>query len=411
MKKLAILLVLLLLTGCFGQSQAPIDEEPPEPNETQEDVIVELTISSVGDIMVHSLQYQAAYVAQTGEYDFTGNFKYIKPYIEKADLAIGNLETTFAGPERGYSGYPMFNTPDSMADAIKFAGFDVISTINNHTIDTGIQGMLRTLDILRDRNLIPVGSKSSQEEKSYTIQNVNGVMVGVTGYSYESPSNDGIRRLNGIPIPTQYEEYLDTFDYDEISRDLGDMENRIESMRQDGAEIIVFVIHWGNEYHRSYNSHQQNLAENLNALGVDVIFGSHPHVIQPVKVIEGGNGHKTLVAYSLGNFISNQRYEFLNNRLTEDGMVVYVTFEKNMTTGKITMKETSYLPTWVNRHVVSGKWLYEIIPVYQAIQNPEKYNLISQDSKNRASISLDNTVNWIKEHNSQITQITTDLVD
>lgn len=399
------MLLLILVSGCGIWTQREPDPAPQEPivEEPKEDQIVEVTISSVGDIMAHMLQIQAAHNSGDNTYDFTNNYKYIKPYTQEADISIANLETTFGGTDRPYSGYPMFNTPDTLADALNYAGFNVVSTINNHTIDTGLSGMLRTLDVLHEKNLTPVGTRRNTDEESFVVKEANGVKVGITAYSYESPSSGGTKMLNGIPIPSGAEELLDTFNYATIDSDLEKMEQRINKMRQQGAEIIVFVIHWGNEYQRSYNDHQQNIAENLSDLGVDIIFGSHPHVIQPVEFIESQvTGKRTVVAYSLGNFISNQRYEFLNNRLTEDGLIVKVTYEKNMTTGEVTLNETSYIPTWVNRHVVSGKWVYEIIPVHQALENKEDFNLVTTDSINRAKISLENTVTWIERHNQEI---------
>lgn len=400
------MLLMIIVSGCGAASQEepqPPPQQQPIPEEPLEDEIVELTISSVGDIMAHMLQLQAAYNEADDTYDFTNNYGYIKPYIEQADLAIANLETTFAGESRAYSGYPTFNAPDALADALKFAGFKVISTVNNHTIDTGLTGMLRTLDVLQDRDLTPVGTRKSTEEDSYVVKDIDGIKIGITAYSYESPSTGGRRMLNGIPIPQEAENLIDTFDYDKINEDLDKMANRINEMKEQGAEIIVFVLHWGNEYRRSTNVHQENIAQNLSDLGVDVIFGSHPHVIQPVQYVNSQiSGKKTLVAYSLGNFISNQRLETLDNRYTEDGLLVNVTFEKNMTTGHITMKEVSYVPTWVNRYVVSGQWTYEIIPVYQALANPEQFNLVTEETIKRAQMSLDDTVNWIEQHNSEI---------
>ncbi|SET23579.1 CapA family protein [Anaerobranca gottschalkii] len=409
MKKLVlVIMILFLISGCFGLSNRNIEQPlEPKPQELkEEEKIVEITIAGVGDIMVHSRQYEAAYDSQTKEYNFKNNFTLVRDYIKLADIAIANLETTFGGEERGYSGYPRFNTPDTMADALKYAGFDVISTINNHTMDTGIKGMFRTLEILKDRGLIPIGTRESIEDKSYIIKEVQGINVGITAYSYETPSTNGMKTLNGIPIPKEYTELFDTFNYQQLEKDLGKIQRRIEKMREEGAEIIVFVVHWGSEYQRSYDKFQKEMAGRLNSFGVDIIFGSHPHVIQPIETIEREDGHKTVIAYSLGNFISNQRYEFLNNRYTEDGIVVYVTYQKNLKTGETTLKETAYLPTWVNRYRVKEMWIYEVIPVFQALQNKEAYNLTNADSIERAKISLNNTVNWIKEFNENIRQIT-----
>ena len=180
-------------------------------------------------------------------------------------------------------------------------------------------------------------------------------------------------------------------------------------MKSQGAEVLIFLIHWGTEYQRNYNSQQEKIARALSSYGVDVIFGSHPHVIQPIKhLVDEPTGKKTLVVYSLGNFLSNQRFEFVNNRYTEDGLIVQVKFKKNLETKEVIMENAGYIPTWVNRHVVNERWVYEILPVHQALRNKEKYNLVTEDSINRAKMSLSNTVNWIEEHNDEIIQIKED---
>ena len=223
-KVLTILSILFIVSGCFG-----IGEDTLPYNElTQKKEYSEVTVSCVGDVMVHMLQLQAHYNEALDKYDFRNSFQYIKPYIKKSNLAIANLETTFGGTDLPYSGYPKFNTPDQLADALKFAGFEVISTANNHTLDTGLNGMKRTLDILLDNGLRPVGTKKTKEGQTYLIKEINQIKIGIAAYTFESPSSDGVKRLNGIPIPKEAEKLIDTFDYHNLEQGLENMKEKVE---------------------------------------------------------------------------------------------------------------------------------------------------------------------------------------
>lgn len=368
----------------------PIDEEP-EPELIPDPVSIKIT--SVGDIMVHNIQITSQYNEATGDYDFRNNFQFIKPYIERADLALGNLETTFAGKERGYSGYPLFNAPDELAFALKDAGFDVISTSNNHTYDTGSQGVFRTLDILKENDLIPVGTRHSEEEESFAIVDVQGIKVGISAYTYETPRQGDNITLNGILVPNEMRNLIDSFSYEHLDEDLAKIKDRVDILKQRGAEVIIFKMHWGNEYHRQPNAYQERIAQELSNFGVDIIFGAHPHVLQKVDIIESEvDDRQTVVAYSLGNFISNQRYEFLNTRYTEDGMIVNVTVTNEYENNTISIDEVTYVPTWVHVYNKNNKRTYEILPVFDAMNNHAAFRVTgSSDGVWRLENSHQNT--------------------
>ncbi len=371
------------------------DEGNPEEVEPDPDP-VEIQISAVGDIMVHSTQYKAQYDPSTDSYNFNNNFEFIKPYLENSHLALANLETTFAGRERGYSGYPLFNTPDAMASALKFAGFDIISTTNNHSLDMGEKGLLRTLSVLEEESLQAAGTRSTPEEKGFVIKDIEGIKVGVSAYTYETPRYQGRRTINGIAMSPELEKLIDSFGYETLTEDLQAMEERVKEKKEKGAELIIFYLHWGQEYQREPNSYQEEIAQALSDYGVDIIFGSHPHVIQPVEILEGEKGHQTLVVYSMGNFISNQRYEHLGTRYTEDGIIVNVSVKKDFVEDRVSLEEVSYVPTWVHRYDRGGRWVYEILPLVDALGNKALFNLNREDSIWRAQNSMENTLSILE---------------
>lgn len=394
------------LNDPIDEIEIPIEEHEPEPILDP----VSIKISAVGDIMAHMQQITSQYDEATDEYDFSNNFQYVKPYIARADLALGNLETTFAGKERGYAGYPAFNAPDELATALREAGFDVISTSNNHTYDTGSQGLFRTLDILQDNDLIPVGTRHTEEDESFAIIDVQGIKVGISAYTYETPRQGDNIALNGIVIPNDMRNLIDSFNYEHLEDDLEKMKTRIETMKEQGAELIIFNMHWGNEYQRSPNQYQEQIAQALSNHGVDIIFGSHPHVIQKVDIINSEvDDRQTVVAYSLGNFISNQRFEYLDTRYTEDGLIVNVTITKEFENNSLSIEEVSYIPTWVHVHYKTNKRTYDILPVFDALNNHAAFNVnSSNDGAWRLENSHENTA-AIVEASSPILKAATEL--
>ncbi|MBZ9689652.1 CapA family protein [Clostridium estertheticum] len=333
-------------------------------------------IIAVGDILVHGDQLKAQFNEKTGEYNFENNFKYVKALIEPADIALANFETTLAGEKKKYSGFPLFNSPSSIVDAMKNCGFDILSTINNHTIDMGSAGVLSTLEEIKKRNLISVGTRDNVQKQPYVIEEVKGIKLGIISYSFETPRKGENKTLNAIQIPSDVVNLLNTFSYEHIDEDLFKIKTQIDEMKGMGAEAIIFFIHWGNEYERKPNVHQIRIANALCDYGVDVILGSHPHVIQPIEFVTSKKtGKRSLVVYSMGNFISNQQYERTNNRYTEDGIIVNIQIKKSKLSNNITISGVSYMPTWVHRYTENNKFVYEVLPLTDALASKGKYNL------------------------------------
>jgi len=378
-----LLVFTFFLCSCGFISRNPIQHEPKEksgpnwevpdrpdhniqrPQEAVDDIIPKqkpttlskktaLLVSAVGDIMIHMPQIRAAEI-QGGGYDFKSVFEEVKQYIEKADIAIANFETTVGTPERGYSGYPRFSAPHEILEALRFAGFDVLTTANNHCLDWLEFGVENTLNKLDEYGILHTGTaRTLEESQRLLIIERNDIKVGILAYTY---GTNGMEAL----IPPDKLSYMVNYfnDFDKIRRD-------IERIKMEGAEVVIVCMHWGNEYERTPSEEQKELAQQLANAGADIIFGSHPHVIQPIEIkdvaLEGGMTKKVVVAYSLGNFISNQR-----ERYTDSGVIVNVEIVKDHDENTITISNISYIPTWVYKYYHNGKAQYRVLPVEKYI--------------------------------------------
>ena len=241
--------------------------------------------------MCHSLNYKDAYDANTKTYDFSHMFTNIAKHITKADIAVGNLETTFAGEARGYSGYPTFNSPSELGVAMKNIGVDILSTANNHCMDKGATGAVSTLDTLDEIGLEHIGTNRSEEEQnSILVKEVNGIKIGFLSYTYGT---------NGMPIP-KGKEYIVNL----IDKDL--MLKHINLAKEQDADIICACMHWGVEYALKQNKEQEELADFLIENGVEIIFGNHAHVIEPMEmrkvILEDGTVKEGFVVYAMRKF-------------------------------------------------------------------------------------------------------------
>ena len=300
-----------------------------------------LQLVFAGDIMTHGPQIEAADRGR-GNYDFTPSFELVRPMIERADLALANLETTFGGTP--YRGYPMFSSPSSLGSALKEAGFDVLTTANNHSCDRGRYGVVNTIDVLDSLGIRTTGSyrtKAERSQRTPLIIDVRGVKLAVLAYTYGT---------NGLPIPQP--ALVDTIDLEQISDDL----RRADSL---GADYKIVQIHWGNEYEKHPSKRQRDLAAVLAHQGVGAVIGSHPHVVQDSEWIEEeGAKMKTFVIYSLGNFISNQT----SPAATRGGMLLSLELIRERSTGKWTTRP-SYQYVFVQKRTSSGNPIYRLRPV------------------------------------------------
>lgn len=346
---------------------------PPEP----EHVVSTATILSTGDLLMHSQLIKDARQSD-GSYDFSYIFPYVTEYAAAADFAVANLETTLAGSAKPYQGNPMFNCPDAIVDAAKDAGFDLLLTANNHSYDSQQPGFERTLNVIREKGLITLGTMLNAEEPKYTVQEINGIRIGMICYTYEdSLESTSPPALNYNPMNSNGYDLINCFRHTDPEPFYQEMETRIAEMKEDGAEAIVAYMHWAKkEYILSPNSDETQMAQRLCDLGVDVIIGGHPHVVQPAELLTSRTdpSHRTVCLYSMGNAVSNQRYGKINSidsAHTEDGVLFYLTFSK-YSDGTVYLESSDLIPTWVRAIDANGKTVvkdsativrYEILPL------------------------------------------------
>ena len=322
------------------QSVQQQEEEIPEP--------ITATLAVCGDIMSHSPQTNDAYDAATDTYSYLPCFQYVRPWIESADYAVGNFETTLNGPP--YSGYPQFCAPDALAYDIKTIGFDLVTTANNHAMDKGFNGVVRTLDTLDQAGLAHVGGYRTQEEydqsKGVVLADVGGISVAFLGYTYGT---------NGIPISAENDFCLNRFNTDYMDTcstlDQEKLKAELDYAQSLEPDLIAVMIHWGIEYQTTQNEYQTQVADFLIANGADLILGSHSHVPQPMETrtvtLEDGSTRSAFVSYSLGNFVSNQSPATVNVNYTDTTAVLNLELTKDFATGETTVTNISYVPLLV----------------------------------------------------------------
>lgn len=400
--KVLLSILIIIIIGAIGTVEVNYNSNKSDQIEELEEVTEEekvdirnIEIMAVGDFLIHKEILETQYNQDTDSYNFDNTIKYVKKYFEEADLSIANLETPLAGKDNfGYSGYPSFNTPDELADTMKNAGIDIIANMNNHILDRDVRGFRRNSEFIREKGFDVIGVKENYEDKGYIVKDVNGINIGITSYGYTMTTADGVRGINGLSIPSDMLPLLNTFHPDDLEKDLENMKNQIDAMREEGAETIVFYMHWGDEYELEPNDIQKRIAQFLANEKVDIVFGTHPHSLQPIDILKSEDGtSETIVVYSMGNFLSSQRTERIENPYTEDGVMVFVNISKNMDTKEVKVDNVSYLPTWVNWYQKEGKYYYEVVP---ATINSADY--LTEEGQRRVDESFDRTKSIIERY-------------
>lgn len=358
--------IIALPTAPEEETEPPTETTVPVP--VPEHVVSTATILSTGDILMHKPVIDVSWSG--GSYDFESIFRYIAEDVTAADYAVANLETTLASTDNGYqySGYPNFNCPDDIVDAARDAGFDMLLNGNNHSYDTSSVGMHRTISVIRDRELDHIGIVDTEEEKRYLIKEINGINIGMICYTYETDNRADTVALNGLPLKAADKNLVNAFDYAALDTFYAELEMRLAEMEADGAEATMLYIHWGDEYQLKQNANQTKIAQKICDLGVDVIVGGHPHVVQPMDLLEStvDPDHKTVCLYSMGNAVSNQRQgnlSAISTAHTEDGVLFSVTFSK-YSDGTVYVESTDLLPVWVYRRTDGTGNEYNMLPLY-----------------------------------------------
>lgn len=313
------------------------DQPPAKTSET-------ITILATGDILMHNTVIAAG--LSNGEYKYDKMFNPIKDIVTSADYALINLEAALAGPNTGYTGYPLFNSPDSLAEALNNTGFDLVTNANNHILDRGYAGAMRTLDVLRQNGLDTIGVYKSQPEKEeMLIKDIRGVKVGFLAYGYDT---------NGIPLPADKPYFYNLLNEENILKDIAAMRPQVD--------VLVLSLHWGVEYSPFPTEKQVEQAHRFLAQGADAIIGGHPHVLQPAEVLTV-NGKKKFIVYSMGNCLGDQ-----NGVERNSGVIVKLTFKKDLLTGQTELKSFDYTPTFSHSYIEDGKENFRVIPIPDTIR-------------------------------------------
>lgn len=326
-----------------------------------------IKIGAIGDILIHDTVYEDAY--ENNSYDFKPMFRHVKNELLEPDLLLANQETILGGVELGLSSYPMFNSPVEVGEALLDAGVDIVSTANNHTLDKSEKGVMKSISNMEAAGLPYVGSfKNAQDQQELRILNKYGMKVCYLSYTYGT---------NGIPVPFGKDHLVNLIDRELMKSEI----NRAKSQ----SDVVVMSIHWGNEYQRFPTDDQKELAQFLVDEGVDIIFGHHPHVLQPMDWLTAADGRKALVVYSLGNFLSGQMWDY-----KDIGGLATVEITKSITPDRteIMLGNPEFVPTFVSS---TRQRDYQVVPLSDAGQ----YGLA--DAKNKYSEIMNHMTQFIKE--------------
>lgn len=329
-------------------------------NISLEDSLSTLEFSVVGDIMCHSTQFRFAEVTKDS-FDFKPVYREIKKYLDNSDVVIGNLETVIEVNSLKYSGYPVFNTPKDFVEGLKYAGFDFLSTANNHAFDIRERGVKSTINHIKNYNLKNFGTYLSNSERdSVIIHEQNDIKFALLSYTYG---------VNLYRIP-EGKEYLVNLINEEL------IKTDIKNHRDAGAEVVIVFFHFGTEYATNANGYQIDIVNKSISFGADIILGAHPHSLQPIEYFKTKNGNidSGFVAYSLGNFISNQRW-----RYSDGGAILNFSIEKNHKDDSVKLIGVRYLPIWVFKGYTQLGSEYIILPSEIAHQDSFQTYLAAKD--------------------------------
>lgn len=304
--------------------------------------VTRITVVLAGNVLMHRSVVASGLKRKSGAYDFTSLFAPVAPYLRSADYTIAHLETPLAGAERGYGGYPRFNAPAALAANLRASGVKMVALANNHMLDMGRSGVARTLQTLDAAGVAHLGTVSKTSEQQPCIITVHGIKLAVLNATASTGSTPPAGNENDVNV-------LDT----------ARLLSEAEAARRHGAELVIALLHNGQEYQRGISDAQRQLAGKLIAGGVDVLIGTHPHVVQPIErltVQRHGAPFTGLVAYALGNFVSSQR-----RRYCDSGIILYLLIEKSAAGTRV--RNVVYLPVWVQQGTLAGRTQFRLLPL------------------------------------------------
>lgn len=385
-----IAVIVLIAKGCSGKKETEEDKEPenmqedsfvPEPEpEPEPDTIA--TLAAVGDIMVYDDQIEDA-KQEDLTYDFSDCFNAISAYTMSADLTVGNLELNFNGSPYSGSAKTSFNAPESLAVNLKDIGFDILQTANTYSIMNGFNGLTSTINFLNDAGIDHVGTYATDPadsaDQGVLIRTVNGIKIAFIAFT---------KGVNGMSLPTGKEFCVDLLysDYNSNYTEVNTTAilNRINAAKDQNPDVIVAMLHWGEEYSIEPSDSQKSITELMFKNGVDVILGSHSHVAGPMEMTTvqtvDGETKDCFVAYSLGNFLSSMMG--ISRDYIFESMILNLEFTKSGETGETTISNVSYTPLYIVDHGETADVRFEVVPIRKAIASSvfEAYSDVMTDA-------------------------------
>lgn len=330
--------------------------------ETKKEDKSEVKILAMGDMIFH--QPIVKNYRSNVTYDFTPIFANISVDINEADLALANFEGS-VNSNRKLSGFPLFNFPKETIYSLKNAGFDALSTANNHALDTGLDGIGETISHIKESGMKNFGTITEDGDKGIIIEK-NGIKIGLISFT---------DTLNGMDSLMRGKEYsVNTF--------AQDIKSDIQNLK-DKSDLVIVYPHWGNEYQLVPNERQIFLKEMLQEAGADIILGSHPHVLQRYEV-EDKNNKKYFTIYSMGNALSNQRVEYIKKSGVDTGALIKLVIEKDNVSGETKLKSYGVYPTYVNRYYANGKLNYDLVKLEDLMPGGRLDDVTTKELKAKA---------------------------
>jgi len=334
----------------------------------------EVEIFAMGDMIFH--QPIVKNYKTENSFDFTPIFQNISEDINEADIAIANFEGS-VNSNRALSGFPLFNFPKESISSLKNVGFDVLSTANNHCLDTGIDGLAETISVINENNMKSFGTFTEDIDKGIVVEE-KGIKIGLISFT------DTLNGMDSLMIGKEYS----------VNNFSQDVESDIKKLK-DKSDIVIVYPHWGNEYQLVPNERQIYLKEKLQEYGADIILGSHPHVLQKYEV-EEKNNKKYFTIYSMGNALSNQRVENLKKSGVDTGAIVKLIIEKDNNTKDTNIKSYGVYPTYVDRYRKNGKLNYDIIKLEDVVEGGKLNKVTRPELKNVADKKLSDALRVLK---------------
>ena len=370
-------------TNIGETGEETVKEDNTVDEEKTKEEIHRANLKFIGDILPHSNIFEYAKSRGNGEYNFDYNFELIREFTRNSDLVIANNEFS-VNPEYPPSGYPQFVVPEEIYKSLKDIGVDIMTTANNHALDSYIDGLHYTMDAIRKYGMDNLGTQKNGEDH-YLMKDINGIKVAILAYT--GPTNG----LDVILDTPEKLALLNRLDPEQIKADIEDANSK-------GAEFVIVYPHWGIEYSSYPEQDEINLARNMIEWGADLVIGNHPHVIQPKETYKAEDGRDGLIYYSVGNLLSNQTFETIEDYRVEHGLIVEVDIEKSSSDERARIADEKYHVTWLGRRHDEYGILNRVHLVDEFINNGPKSDMATEQEISRMEIAKDMTDKTVNTH-------------